>query len=156
MFDYSEILKNIQKKLGSQFLKDPTILNVPGKSVACKIDPFYYLAIHPLFFQKCALWAGILPTLIRDTLIKTGNIVILDPKTKEFVTELNIKWGSPVKSVKVNAFFLVADFLDQAIKIYARKNEILPVSELKIDIKEKSRLDVLFKGKTPINHIAFG
>ncbi len=152
--DYPEILKNIQKKIGSQFLKDPSIFNVPGQSVACKIDPFYYLAIYPGFFVKCAEWTGIFPETIKETLIKTGNIV-LSSTTKKYILEIKVKWESLTEPITLNGFFLISDFIDQSIKIYGRKNEILPVSNLKIVASEKPKLISFLKGKTPINPIAF-
>ncbi len=155
LHDYSEILKNIQKKIGSQFLKDSSILNVPGRSTACKIDPFYYLALYPSFFEQCSIWTGFFPDLIQETLIRTGNIV-LNPSTKEFLVKIKVKWPSLERPLKIKGMFLVADFIDQAIKIYARAKKVLPVSELKIDSSEKEKLDRFFKGKTPINNVAFG
>ncbi len=154
LHDYSEILRSIQKKIGNQFLKDPSILNVPGKSTACKIDPFYYFALYPTFFEQCSIWTGFLPDLIKETLIRTGNIV-LNSTTKEFIVKIKVKWPSIEKPLKIKGLFLIADFIDQAIKIYARTKKILPVSELKIDSSEKAKLDLFFKGKTPINRVAF-
>ncbi len=41
--DYTEIVEKLQKALGRGFAEEPWILNVPGKSIACKSTSFIIL-----------------------------------------------------------------------------------------------------------------
>ena len=49
--DYTGCVDHLQKALGRAFAAEPWLLNLPGKSVACKIDHFYYLAVMPGFLE---------------------------------------------------------------------------------------------------------
>ncbi len=154
MLDYSEILATLQKQLGQRFLDDPKLLNLPGKSVACKIDPLYYLAVFPSFSRNMAQLAGTLPGAVEETLIRTGNLIT--PNDSEDPTLLlQVAWSPEMSPVKIKAGFVLAGFIDTGLKIYARRQESLPVSDLRIAIRDKEKVDSFFQGKTAISSLAF-
>ncbi len=151
MIDYREILSEIEKSIGLNYQKDPTILNVPGISLACKIDPFYYLAPYPVFIITLAKWCRIRPEIVKDTLIRTGNLL----KSEEYILSLSVKWTSDMQPIKINSVFVLADFVDSSLKIYARKQDILSVSDLKIAREDKAKVDDFFQNKTTLTDIAY-
>ncbi len=154
MRDYQQILIEIQGHLARQYLKEPDILNEPGRSPAMKIDPFYYLVLHPEFLDSLTRWSGFSPGLIEDTLVRTGNLVRLAGNDSPFIT-LGVRWEQGLE-IRVKAGFVLADFIENSLKIYARVNRILPVSGLVILEQEQEALHALFQGKTRLNRIAFG
>ena len=153
MINYSEILYEMEKRLGQNYQTDPNILNRPGSSLACKVDPFYYLALYPTFIITLAKWCKIKPDIIKDTLIRTGNLLISNQE--EYVLSLSVKWTQDMQPVKINGVFVLADFIDNSLKIYARKRDILSVSDLKIVEKEKTKVDKFLQNKTTLNEVAY-
>jgi hypothetical protein len=154
VLDYSQILTTLQKQLGQRFLEDPKLLNVPGSSVACKIDPLYYLALFPSFSRSMAQLAGVLPESVEETLIRTGNLIT--PSGSDDPTLLlQVSWKTGMQPVKIKAGFVLAGFIDTGLKIYARRQEILPVSDVRIDSRDREQLDAFFAGKTSISSLAF-
>lgn len=154
MLDYSQILTSLQKQLGQRYLEDPKLLNMPGTSVACKIDPLYYLAVFPSFSRSMAQLAGILPESLEETLIRTGNL-ITPSGSEDHTLLLQVSWKAGMEPVKIKAGFVLAGLIDTGLKIYARRQEILPVSNLRIDIRDREKVDAFFEGKTSISSLAF-
>lgn len=155
MHDYQQILTELQRRVAEKYLEDSSILNVPGLSSACKIDPLYYLVLQPSFFNSMAKWSGFSPGLIQETLIRTGNLIRLAGQDTPFVS-LSVKWDEVLNPVRVKAGFVLSDFLDKGLKIYARTGSSPPVSDLVIQKQERGVLDDMFQGKTPLNNLAFG
>lgn len=155
MHDYQQILTELQRRAAEKYLEDSSILNVPGLSSACKIDPLYYLVLQPSFFNSLAQWSGFRPGLIRETLVRTGNLIRLAGQDSPFVN-LTVKWDDAPGPVRVKAGFVLSDFLDKGLNIYARVSSSPPVSDLVILKQERGLLDGMFQGKTPLNNLAFG
>jgi len=153
LLDYSDILSEIEKRIGTKYKTDPDILNLPGSSLACKIDPFYYLALYPIFIINLAKWCKMKPEIIKDTLIRTGNL--LKSNQDEYVLSLSVKWTQEMQPIKINSIFVLADFIDSSLKIYARKREILSVSELKIMEQDKKKVEDFFTEKTSVTDVAY-
>ncbi len=154
MQDYYQILTEIQKHLAQQYLQDPSILNQPGVSPACKIDPFYYLVLEPSFFQSLARWSGFGPNLIRETLLRTGNLLRLTGRQDCFIA-LRVVWDAQMQPLKIKAGFVLTDFIDSCLRIYAQQKEMPPVSDLKILAQEQQTLEQALQGKTQISSLAY-
>jgi hypothetical protein len=154
--DYSLILKNMQQNLARKYQEDSDILNIPGTSVACKVDHLYYLALRPTLEEQWAKWSGTLPRVVLEALMRSGNL-ISSSQDRELLISLNVQWPAiKPKSVRVQACFVLADFIDGALKIYARQEGPLPVSDLKIMPEEKEVVQSFFQGKTALSSLAFG
>ncbi|MFP4392373.1 MAG: hypothetical protein ACOC43_05025 [Desulfohalobiaceae bacterium] len=154
MQDYHQILTDVQRHLAQHYLKDQSILNQPGISAACKIDPFHYLVLEPSFFLSLAKWCGYRPLLIQETLLRTGNL-LSQADSEDFSVRLSVIWSPDMQPIRIKAGFVLADFIDSGLKIYAQQKDILPVSELKILAQERPRLQKLFQGKTQLGELAF-
>lgn len=152
--DYQQILTQCQEKMARQYLESPSILNVPGVSTACRIDHFYYLVLEPSFFISMSLWCGFSPELIRTTLTSTGNLIRLSGQKSNFLPlDVQLKPGG--SSVRVRAGFILAEFIDKGLKIFARQDKPLGLSELKIMPHERERLQECFQGKTELSGLSF-
>lgn len=150
--DYQERVERMQRGLGRAVQKDVTLLNIPGRSLACKIDPLYYLAVQPLFDQALERWAGLPPGAAADALVRTGIYVTRPPK-REHVLPLNVTWGN--RFLRIQATFVDADFVDKALKIYSGARRGVDVSELRIDNADREQVERLFQNKTAPGGVAF-
>jgi len=79
MKDYQDALTRLQKGLASGYQSSPTVLNIPGQSLMCKVDPDYYLALEPIFTEILSRWAISFPQGVQETLVHTGNLVYCKP-----------------------------------------------------------------------------
>lgn len=154
MKDYYTILDQIKKQIGTMYLQDHSILNNPGRSLACKLDPFYYLAPLPLFFNVLSHWSGHLPQTIKKTLLITGNIVS-SGKNKEFCLTLDLKPSLHQPIQTLTCCFVLADFIDSSLKIYGLQQTIPPVSELKLMDYEREKVKKFLATKTDLQDLAF-
>lgn len=152
MKDYQDALTRLQKGLASGYQSSPGVLNVPGQSLMCKVDPEYYLALEPIFLEILARWAISFPQAVLETLVHTGNLVFCKPLSTHIIP-LTVSWGG--RDYEVQAAFLPADFVDRSLKLYAGVQEPLPVSELRIRADERAALEAFFAEKTPLGHVAF-
>ncbi len=152
--DYSHILTVLQKRLASEFDKNKELLNEPGKSIACKVDPNYYLIVYPGFIEKLALIGGYLPATVEETLLRTGNL-IRNPSTGKFVLTLDVVWKQDMVPLKVWAGFVRNSFIDNGLKFYSSLRSELPISSLKISTDLKETLTSFFAGKTLLHSGAF-
>jgi hypothetical protein len=150
--DYQDSLTRLQKGLASGFQQSPQVVNVPGQSLVCKIDPDYYLALEPIFTEILARWAVSFPQGVLETLMHTGNLVFCK-SIGTHIIPLTLNWDG--KDFEVQAAFLQADFVDRALKLYAGQNEPLPVSALRIRADEKKAVEAFFGDKTPPGGVAY-
>ena len=150
--DYSENLDRLQRGLGKAFQDEPWMLNVPGQSVACKIDQFYYVAVLPAFVERLGRWGGMLPTQVVETLVKTGNIITRAPEREPGIT-LGVGWGG--KTYPVNVAFVDAQFIDRALVTYGGLGMSMPVSDLKLSDEHREAVESLFDGKTAPDKSAY-
>lgn len=152
MKDYQDALTRLQKGLASGYQNSPQVLNTPGQSLMCKVDPEYYLALEPIFTEILARWAVSFPQGVLETLVHTGNLVFCKPLGTH-VIPLTVNWGG--RDYEVQAAFLAADFVDRALKLYAGVLEPLPVSELRIRADERAAVEAFFGDKTQLNAVAY-
>ncbi|QJB54883.1 hypothetical protein [Pseudodesulfovibrio sp. zrk46] len=150
--DYTETAERLQRALGKGFADEPWILNVPGQSIACKIDQYYYLAVMPAFVDQLARLGGMFPDKVTEALVKTGNFITKAPDRNPLLP-LTVGWGG--KGIGVRAAFVDADFIDRAVKTYGGMGSVLNVSELKISQEDKSKVDAFFDGKTAPQKLAY-
>lgn len=150
--DYSEIAARLQQTLGKGFANEPWILNMPGKSIACKIDQYYYLAVMPAFTDQLGRLGGMFPDQVMEALVKTGNLITKGPD-RDPLLPLTVSWGG--RAVTIKAAFVDADFIDRAVKTYGNMSSALNVSELKISKEDKDKIEAFFKDKTPPQDLAY-
>jgi len=152
MKDYQDALTRLQKGLASGYQSSPGVLNTPGQSLMCKVDPDYYLALEPIFTEILARWAISFPQGVLETLVHTGNLVFCKPLGTHIIP-LTVSWGG--RDYEVQAAFLAADFVDRALKLYAGVRESLPVSDLRIRADERAAVEAFFGDKTLLSAVAY-
>ncbi|GAB6888194.1 hypothetical protein JCM13304A_16930 [Desulfothermus okinawensis JCM 13304] len=155
LIDYSNIINLVQRELAKRYDLDKSIINVPGKSIACKVDENYYMMLHPSFIEYLCKLCGILPNSLTQTLIKTGNL-IADPVTRDFYRLVEVRWTANMAPIKVKAGFVLSSLIDNSIRFYSKTiKKSLDVSDLKISLRSKSNIQSLFVNKTPLNSTVF-
>lgn len=150
--DYQDILTRLQMALGKAYLAEPSLLNVPGRSLACKVDPLYYLALEPAFAERLAKAAALLPATVVEALVRTGNYITRAP---ERCHELDVNVVLHGRTLALRGSFVDADFIDRALRLYAGLPQSLEVSELRIAGDCRARLEPLFENKTFLRPLAF-
>ncbi|EGB13237.1 hypothetical protein DND132_0019 [Pseudodesulfovibrio mercurii] len=150
--DYTASVDHLQKALGRAFAAEPWLLNLPGRSVACKIDQFYYLAVMPGFLETLGRLGGMFPDQVLETLVKTGNLITKSPERDPLIP-LTVSWTG--RAVTLTGAFVDADFIDRAVKTYGGLGTILNVSDLKISAADRPRIESLFQDKTPPQGLAY-
>ena len=125
---------------------------MPGRSIACKIDQYYYLAVMPAFIETLGRMGGMFPDQVREALVRTGNFITKAPE-RDPVIPLTVSWGG--RGVTVNGAFVDADFIDRAVKTYGGLASILNVSDLKISSDDRERIEAFFEDKTPPQALAY-
>lgn len=150
--DYQDALTRLQKGLAQAYQDSPQVLNLPGQSVACKVDPDYYLALEPVFTVLMARWAVSFPEAVLETLTHTGNVIVCKPLSTH-VIPLSVTWDG--QDFEVQAMFLQADFVDRALKLYAGAAQPLPVSDLRIRTDDRAAVEAFFGPSTPPKDLAY-
>lgn len=143
--DYQELVPRLQRALARAFVRAPWVLNMPGRSVACKIDPLYYLAPQPGFRESLARWTGVLPERVDEALVRTGNIITSPPERAPWLV-LRVVYGGREQGLR--ASFLDADFVERALRLYAGMETGLPLSELHLAEASRDEVVRLFADKT--------
>lgn len=155
LVDYAEILSRMEQALGRHFAESPSILNIPGVSAALKLDPFYYLALRPLFGELLGKWAGVAPSRVEETLMRTGNMV-LGPGRVRYPKPLAVFEEGTNTVLKLVADFVPAEYIDRAVTMYGGQSGPLSVSGLRLVANQKDALDAFFADTTPLAGLAFG
>jgi len=155
LVDFSEVLTRLLEALGRHYRESPTILNVPGVSVALKIDPFYYLALRPSFGELLGKWAGVAPARVEETLARTGNL-ILGPDRERYAEPLLVYEEGSASVLRLAADFVPAAFCDRAVNLYGGEPGPLPVCGLRLAADQRPGLSAFFAGKTPLQALVFG
>jgi len=150
--DYQDALTRLQKGLAQAYRDSPQVLNLPGQSVACKVDPDYYLALEPVFTEILSRWAVSFPEAVLETLSHTGNAIVCKPLSTHIIP-LSVTWDG--RDFEVQAMFLQADFVDRALKLYAGVPAPLPVSDLRIRTADRAALEAFFGESTPPKSLAY-
>jgi len=155
LVDYAEILSRMEQALGRHFAESPSILNAPGVSAALKLDPFYYLALRPLFSELLGKWAGVAPARVEETLARTGNMV-LGPGRVRYPKPLAVFEEGTSTVLRLIADFVPAEYIDRAVTMYGGQSGPLPVSGLRLVASQKDALDAFFADTTPLAGLVFG
>jgi hypothetical protein len=151
MLDHAGILERLQRGLGRAFADEPEILNVPFDSLAVKVDPHYYLADRNRLFRGLARISGMFPDSAAEALRRSGNL-IQGPHGR---TSLRIGVQSGNRSAETDAAFLLAVFVDGALRLYGGARGPLPAADLFIRAEDRPAVQRFFTGKTPPADAAF-
>lgn len=151
--DYSQIIDRVQRGLGRSFSQDPGVLNVPGRSAAVKIDAHYFLAVWPGSLNLMARMSGVPPRGLSDALQRSGNLVTGGPGGVSL--NLRANWRRPPRWRRLDSAFILAVFIENALKIYGGRLDPLPLSDLRIHPDDRDAVMDFFNGKTPPSRIAF-
>ena len=156
MDDHVERVDRLQRALAQSWLERPELLNVPGVSLACKVDPCYYLALHPGFLDFLAKAGGMFHKKVIAALVRTGNMLMMPGKGGHIV-RLRLVWGASVEqNGRLDVNFIHNSFIDRALKLYAKQDAELPISGLRIHSLERERVTTFLQGKTELQALAFG
>ena len=151
LIDYAENVERLQKGLGKAYAVSPMIFNLPGRSLALKLDTNYYFAIVPDFFEALGQFGAMLPRSVANTLVKTGNVV-LGPQDK-YLVKVHFRWET--KRVDLTGCFVEADFIDRALRLYGGLSSSLELSGAQIMKDSHKDVGQLFEGKTALQGLAF-
>ncbi len=153
MIDYSELVNLLQKELGLRCSRSPGLLNVPGRSMACKLDPYYYLALHPGFVELLGKWAGRGSEVITEALVKTGVFATKPPERAPSIP-LTLVWADGSVRRKLDVSFLDAAWVERGLAMYSGAQSP-PISGLCIAKEERSAVDEFLENKTPVQGLGF-
>ncbi|NJB68795.1 hypothetical protein GGQ74_002468 [Desulfobaculum xiamenense] len=152
--DYTQTLDRLQMGLGRAYMRSPSILGIPGMSIAVKIDPNYYLAVMPAFIHRMAEWGGMFPDTAEDALMRTGNLITSGPD-RDYLLELGVVWGIPPVTKRIRCALVLAEFVDRALRLHGRRAAPLPVADLRVIAADRERVDSFLDDKTPLDKTAF-
>ena len=152
MRDFAELTERVLRGLGKAYAASAQVLNAPGRSVAVKIDPLYYLALWPAFAERIGRYAGALPRSVEEALVRSGNLVSSGPD-RQAALPLRLAW--PGGAAAVSAAFLLADFVERGLALYGGAAGPLPVSPVRIRREDRALVLDFFAGKTPPHDSAF-
>jgi hypothetical protein len=155
LVDYDEVLTRLTEALGRHYRLAPSILNVPGVSVAIKIDPDFYLALRPSFAELLGKWAAVVPARVEETLARTGNLV-LGPDKRRYEEPLLVFEEDSPAVLRLAADFVPAAFIDRAVTMYGGEPGPLAVSGLRLVATQQRALEAFFDRTTPLRSLAFG
>jgi hypothetical protein len=150
--DYQESLTRLQKGLAEGYRQSPEVFNVPGRSLMCKVDPDYYIALEPVFTEILSRWAVGFAQGVQQTLVRTGSMVFCKAMNTHIIP-LTMNWEG--KDFEVHAAFVKADFVDRALMLYAGVVEALPVSALRIRAGERKAVEAFFGEVVPPSSVAY-
>ncbi len=155
LVDYSALLSRMEEALGRHYRQSPSLVNVPGVSVALKIDPFHCLALRPAFGELLGKWAGMAPSRAEEALVRTGNLTLGPDRTRYPEPLLVFEEGS-CTVLRLTADFVPASFIDRALAAYGGEAGPLPVCGLRLVASQRPALDAFFAGRTQLAALAFG
>lgn len=171
--DHAERVDRLQRALASAWLERPELLNRPGASLACKLDPHYYLALHPGFVDFLAKAAGMFQKNVREALLRTGNLLFhsvpgagagagADPEAEPghpgaLSVQLQVLWEEhgKLRQARLESCFVHNSFIDRALLLYGRQSQELSVSSLAIASSEAPKVQAFLKGRTQLEEMAF-
>ncbi|WP_300161703.1 hypothetical protein [Solidesulfovibrio sp.] len=155
LVDYAETLTRLERALGRSYAETPSILNVPGASAALKLDPFYYLALRPVFFELLGKWAAVPPSRVEETFARTGNLVLGPGKTRYPRPLTAFEEGTGTR-LQLTADFVPAACIDRAVVMYGGSPGPLPVAGLRLAADQREALAAFFAETTPLAALCFG
>lgn len=156
MEDHAELVDRLQRALAAAWLERPELLNVPGASMACKVDPNYYLALYPAFIDFLSRSAGMYHDKVREALVRTGNLPV-NQENGAFSLVLRLIWeqGGALRHNRLESCFLHNSFIDRALMLYARQAREFPISSLAISVVDKQKSQDFLNGRTQLEAMAF-
>lgn len=155
LVDYDAVLNRLAEALGRHYRLAPSILNVPGVSVAVKLDPDMYLALRPSFGELLGKWAGVPPHRVEETLVRTGNLP-LGPDGNRYGGPLLVFEEGATAVRHLLADFVPATFIDRAVVLYGGEPGPLAVSGLRLLVSQRDAVEAFLRGVAPLGSLAFG
>jgi hypothetical protein len=158
MLDYSATVDSLQQAFAAKYLEAPEIVNQPGLSLVFKIDSNYAVCLAPAFIRNLAQWARVAPSQAYEAMLRTGNLVSRKTEAGERESELNLllTWESGGRRMdgRIRVAFLLADFLDRALALYA-KRPALELADLRIAAAERPMVEAFLEGKSVPQGLAY-
>lgn len=156
--DYSELVDRMQRGLATAWAGRPLVLNTPGVSMACKVDPYHYVAPREGVFLSLAKLSAIPPDKAREALIKTGECITAKRETAAGPERLDsivveLVWDD--KRARIRTCFFNAQFFDHALALYAGQTQALPLAELRIAAEDRELVRQFLAGKSELQALAF-
>lgn len=153
MLDHAAGLDRLQAALAREVRARPWRLNRPGRSLACKVDPLYYLALSPLFLARWAGWALMAPGDAAEVLLRTGSLVSRKlPSGRKTELVLRLRWPGGGGAFRVQ--FFLAETIDRALLLHGG-TPAPGVSSLRVDPADEALTRTFLQGKTPLAATAF-
>lgn len=152
--DYPALLERLQRALALAFDQSGEFLNRPGSSSAFKIDPDYYLAILPQFAEDLSSITGILPEIVVETLVLTGNLATYGPE-RACSLRLDVHLSRSGSPQALRAGFLQASFVDGALKLYGGRRSSLPLSDVRLSAAQRPLIERFLAGRPVPASIAY-
>lgn len=154
--DHTERIERLQRALAEEHLERGDVLNLPGRSLACKVDPYYYLALYPAVVEHLSRHAGMFQGKALDALVRTGNL-LTHPQSGAPSLFLNVIWNQSgtARRARLEVCFLHNSFVDRALVLYARQEGELPVADFSVDASDKSLVEAFLAGKTALADLAY-
>lgn len=154
--DHAERVDRLQRSLAAAWLERPELLNQPGSALACKIDPHYYLGLHPGFVDFLAKTAGMFQKNVRQSLLRTGNLLANAEGGADSIV-LQVLWedGGNLRRARLESCFIHNSFIDRALLLYGRQSQELPISTLAIAGEDEQKAQAFLEGRTQLQGMAF-
>ncbi len=154
--DHAGRVDRLQRSLAAAWLERPELLNQPGAALACKIDPHYFLGLHPGFMEFLAKSAGMFQKNVRQSLLRTGNLLAHAESGEESIM-LNVLWeeSGKVRRARLASCFIHNSFIDRALLLYGRQGQEMPVSSLAIAGEDETKAQAFLQGRTQLQGMAF-
>lgn len=160
--NHDESVTRLQKALAERYSRDSALLNVPGLSTACRIDANYYVVLEPGFVQMLARAAGMLPRKALAALISSGNMLSRpgEGDARDYWLKLCLTWpggfgAGPARRHTLKCSFVLAEFIDRGLTLYAATDVSTTLSDLRICADERTRVEAFMEGKTVPSTFAY-
>ncbi|AGW14003.1 hypothetical protein [Megalodesulfovibrio gigas] len=157
MLDYSSELTRLQHALARQMQARPQLLNLSPRSLAWKVDPWYYVALAPQFLAHWAVWGAMRPGVAAEVLLRTGVMVSRKlPSGRKTVLPVRLVWSggiSQARSLLVPVQLFQADAMDRALLLQGHKRPA--ISPMRVHPESRPMLAAFLRGKTMLSDAAF-
>jgi hypothetical protein len=155
LVDFSEILTRLEQALGRHYRLSPSLLNLPGISVALKLDPFYYLTLRPIFGELLGKMGRRDAGKGRRDPGAHGQSGGRPGRTR-YPEPLAVFEEGTRSVLRLTADFVPAPWLDRVLIRYGGAVAPLPVSGLRLVVDQRPALEAFLAGMTPLAALAFG
>ncbi len=157
MRDYARELDRLYQALARQVQAHPEVLNASPRSLAWKLDPYYYVALAPQFMARWALWASMRPGDAAECLLRTGTLVSRRlPSGRKTTITVSLLWSGGTALAQgepAEVHFFQASDIDQALKLHGVPP--LDVSHMRLAASDRPVVQALLQQKTPLTGVGY-